>query len=209
MDEELAAALQVACDKFDTGIQIVAVRVTKPRIPEAVRQNYERVEAASSELQVAAREQEVTRKREETEKLRQTIAAQRDAEIAVLNAEKEANVTIIQTRKLIEKKKGEAEISRIENEMLLEKLRAETDAMHHRAKMEAEAMKAKLTEPYLRYTLFQALSNNTKIYFGEKIPSIFSDFLTGSAAALTRISEAPSADEPKKQPQQKQQQPRE
>ena len=59
LDESLAEALQAACDKFDTGLSVVSIRVTKPRIPESVRRNYEDVERATSELQVAAREQDV------------------------------------------------------------------------------------------------------------------------------------------------------
>ena len=43
---------QETCNKFDTGLTVVAIRVTKPRIPDSVRQNYEHVERATSELQV-------------------------------------------------------------------------------------------------------------------------------------------------------------
>lgn len=34
------------------------------------------------------------------------------------------------------------------------------------------------SEQYLRYVLYTSLANNTKIYFGEKVPSIFADFIT-------------------------------
>ncbi len=81
LDEALVQALQETCNKFDTGLTVVAIRVTKPRIPDSVRLNYEHVERATSELQVAAREQEVTKKREETERMRQTMAAARDSEV--------------------------------------------------------------------------------------------------------------------------------
>ncbi len=104
LDEALASALQETCNKFDTGLTVVSIRVTKPRIPDSVRINYEKVEAATSELQVAAREQEVTRKREETERMKLTMAAARDAEISIISAEREANVTVINTRKQIEQK---------------------------------------------------------------------------------------------------------
>jgi len=42
---------------------------------------------------------------------------------------------------------------------------------------EAEANKLKYTENYLKYVLYTSLANNTKIFFGEKIPNIFSQFL--------------------------------
>jgi regulator of protease activity HflC (stomatin/prohibitin superfamily) len=51
LDESLAEALQTTCNKFDTGLTVVAIRVTKPRIPDSVRLNYENVEKATSELQ--------------------------------------------------------------------------------------------------------------------------------------------------------------
>jgi len=37
LDEAPAKALQQSCDEWKTGIEIVAIRVTKPRIPDAVR----------------------------------------------------------------------------------------------------------------------------------------------------------------------------
>jgi hypothetical protein len=33
LDEQLTADLQAECDKWGTGLQIIAARVTKPRIP--------------------------------------------------------------------------------------------------------------------------------------------------------------------------------
>lgn len=40
IDESLKATLQRDCEKFDTGIEIIAVRVTKPRIPDVSRRYY-------------------------------------------------------------------------------------------------------------------------------------------------------------------------
>merc|ERR1712138_70831 len=39
------------------GIEIIAIRVTKPRIPEKIRQNYEAVEAEATKVKVAAQTQ--------------------------------------------------------------------------------------------------------------------------------------------------------
>merc|ERR1711991_1258681 len=187
LDEELASALQETCNKFDTGLSVVSIRVTKPRIPDSVRRNYEEVERATSALLVAAREQEVSRKVEETERMKQTMAATRDAEIAVIQAEREANVTIIDTRKRLAAKEGEQRMEAIHNAMTLARRKAETDAAHYAIVREAEATNAKLTEAYLRYTLFTSLANSTKIYFGEKIPTIFSDLI--GATHLTNLKQ--------------------
>ena len=36
-------------------------------------------------------------------------------------------------------------------------------------------MKAKLTPEYLQLAFMQAIANNTKLYFGEKLPSMLLD----------------------------------
>lgn len=120
------------------------------------------------------------------------VLSARDAEIAVINAEREANVTVINTRKKISEKRGELEMAQIQNEMLLSKQKAEADAAYYTMMKEAESWSAKLTEPYLRYVLFTSLANSTKIYFGEKIPTIFSEMLVG-ASALTAQHAATAA----------------
>ncbi len=48
LDEQLASALQDGCNKWAPGIEIIAIRVTKPRIPEALLKNYEKIEAAKT-----------------------------------------------------------------------------------------------------------------------------------------------------------------
>lgn len=48
LDEQLASALQEGCVKWAPGIEIIAIRVTKPRIPETLLKNYEKIEAAKT-----------------------------------------------------------------------------------------------------------------------------------------------------------------
>ena len=50
LDEALRDALQADIDVWAPGIRIVAIRVTKPRIPEAIRRNYEQIEVKSLTL---------------------------------------------------------------------------------------------------------------------------------------------------------------
>ncbi len=40
VDEQIKDALQADCDRYAPGIQIIAVRVTKPTIPESISANY-------------------------------------------------------------------------------------------------------------------------------------------------------------------------
>ena len=44
LDEQLASALQADCDRWAPGIEIISIRVTKPRIPQNLLQNYEKIE---------------------------------------------------------------------------------------------------------------------------------------------------------------------
>ncbi len=53
---------------------------------------------------------------------------------------------------------------------------AMADALYYQITREAEANAQKLTPEYLRLVLYQAIANNTKIYFGESIPQIFLDW---------------------------------
>lgn len=77
LDEALAASLQKSCDTYETGIEIVAIRVTKPRIPEAVKRNYEAIETAKTEFLVQKEREKVAKAEENINLLRATMSAQR------------------------------------------------------------------------------------------------------------------------------------
>ncbi|KAL6068298.1 Band 7 domain [Balamuthia mandrillaris] len=192
LDESLATSLQESCNKYNTGIEIVAIRVTKPRIPPNVRKNYEEVAEQETKLRVAKQNQLVILKEEETSRLKETIQAEKAASISLIQAqsqaalaaiaaEKEANVSLINVQKEIKEKQGEAKKQEIENEMHLAKQKALAEAAFYSMKMEAEANALRLTPEYLKLVLFQSLANNTKIYYGEKIPNIFTDWMRGGA----------------------------
>lgn len=55
------------------GLNVQAVRVTKPRIPESIRYNYEKMEAEKTELLVATQHQRVVEKLAETERKKAVI----------------------------------------------------------------------------------------------------------------------------------------
>ena len=44
-----------------------------------------------------------------------------------------------------------------------------------RTTREAEANKAKFTPEYIQVAFMQAIANNTKLYFGEKLPNMLLD----------------------------------
>merc|ERR1711860_69649 len=124
------------------GVQ--AVRVTKPRIPEQIRQNYEAMEGEKTKLLISTQRQKVIEKEAET-----------DRKKAIIEAEKK--------------------MSEIMDATLLAKEKAMADAEDYKSEKEAEANKLKLTQEYLELVKYQSIGQNTKIYFGDKIPQMFID----------------------------------
>jgi len=173
LDEALAKALQSSCDSYDTGIKIVAIRVTKPRIPDSVRKNYEAIETAKTDLLVQNEKEKVARAEETTALMRSTIQAQKESDVAIIQAKQEATVALINTEKEVKRKESQKLASEIDAEIQLLQRRAETDARFYQISKQAEANKLLYTEGYLRSLLYRSIANNTMIIFGEKIPAVF------------------------------------
>ena len=68
-------------DKNNEQNQIIAVRISKPTIPKAIVENFERREAEKSRLNVAIEAQRVAEKEAETQRMRQRIEAETRAEV--------------------------------------------------------------------------------------------------------------------------------
>jgi len=68
VDDRLVEALQEGCSRWAPGISIIAVRITKPKIPPQIAANYEGMEAQKTKLLVATQAQKVSEKEAETEK---------------------------------------------------------------------------------------------------------------------------------------------
>lgn len=164
IDENLRTALQGDLGNMAPGLSVQAVRVTKPKIPEQIRKNYESMEGEKTKLLISIQKQKVVEKEAETERKR-----------AVIEAEKSAQVSKIQWQQKITEKESQKKISEIEDATHLAKERAKADAEFYRAKKEAEANSAKLTDQYLEMLRYQAITTNTKIYFGNSIPQMFMD----------------------------------
>merc|ERR1719421_1339180 len=146
LDETLRDALQLDIDLYAPGIKIIAIRVTKPKIPEAVRRQYEQVEEQITRLRVATEEQKLIEKQAETER-----------------------------KRTLKQKETEQQVAEIANAMHADRARAEADAELYRSAKEAEANKMRLTPELLQLEAVRALSNNTKIFWGESLPSLYAD----------------------------------
>uniref|UniRef100_A0A5S6QZ21 PHB domain-containing protein n=1 Tax=Trichuris muris TaxID=70415 RepID=A0A5S6QZ21_TRIMR len=182
IDESLKMALQAELNVIAAGLHVHAVRVTKPKIPETIRQNYERMEAEKTKLLIAVQHQKVVEKEAETERKR-----------AVIEAEKQAQVGKIQYEQRINEKVTQKRISELEDQTYLAKIQTRADAEFYNVVKVAEANRVLLTKEYLELKRIEALSANNKIYFGEKIPN----FLVNAGSEVEQPSVAKGQDEEK------------
>ncbi|XP_040873329.1 erlin-2-B isoform X2 [Glycine max] len=164
IDEKMKDALQVDCTRYAPGIEILSVRVTKPTIPESIRRNFEQMEEERTKVLIAIEKQKVSEKEAETMK-----------KMAISEAEKNANVSkILMEQKLLEKDSARRQ-EEIENAMYLAREKSLADADFYRVIKEAEANRLKLTPEFLQLKFIQAIANNTKIFFGDKVPNMILD----------------------------------
>ncbi|KAK9300759.1 hypothetical protein QLX08_006628 [Tetragonisca angustula] len=162
IDENLKTALQKDLNDLAPGLSIHAVRVTKPKIPETIRKNYELMEAEKTKLLISTQHQKVVEKDAET-----------DRKKAVIEAEKEAQVAKIQYNQKIMEKESQQRIAAIEDEMHLAREKSRSEAEYYQTKMQAEANKLLLTVEFLELKKYEALAQNTKVYYGQDIPKMF------------------------------------
>lgn len=164
IDEKMKDALQVDCTRYAPGIEIISVRVTKPTIPNSIRRNFEQMEEERTKVLIAIEKQKVVEKEAETSK-----------KMAISEAEKNANVSkILMEQKLMEKDSARKQ-EEIDNQMYLTRQRNLADADFYRVLKEAEANKLMLTPEYLELKFIEAIADNTKIFFGEKVPNMILD----------------------------------
>ncbi|CAI4228021.1 unnamed protein product [Auanema sp. JU1783] len=159
IDENLKKALQEELTVMAPGLFVQAVRVTKPKIPETVRHNYEQMEAEKTKLLVASEHQKVVEKEAETERKK-----------AIIEAEKKAQVAEILHKQTIAEKETQKRISQLEDESHLAREKAKADAHYYTIEREAEANKMLLTSEYLQLQSIHAVGKNNKIYYGTEIP---------------------------------------
>ncbi|XP_008794156.2 erlin-2-B [Phoenix dactylifera] len=164
IDEKMKEAIQRDCTLYAPGIEIIGVRVTKPNIPLSIKRNFELMEEERTKALVAIEKQKVAEKEAETQK-----------KIALSEAEKNAQVSrILMEQKLMEKESVKRQ-QEIENEMYIAREKSQTDANFYRVIKEAEANKLKLSPEFLQLRFIEAITNNSKIFFGNKVPNMIMD----------------------------------
>merc|ERR1719458_1397110 len=162
IDENLRNALQSDLLEMAPGLKVHSVRVTKPKIPEAIRKNYELMEAEKTKLLISTQRQKVIEKDAETERKK-----------AVIEAEKEAMVAKIKYEQNILEKESMAAMEKITDSIHLAKEHTKTDAEFYKIQKQAEANRLLLTSEFLELKKIEAISTNNKVYFGPDIPNMF------------------------------------
>lgn len=162
IDENLKAALQSDLTEMAPGLKVLSVRVTKPKIPEAIRKNYELMEAEKTKLMISTQRQKVIEKDAETERKK-----------AVIEAEKESMVAKIKYEQNILERESMQKIESITDQMHLAKEKSRTDAEFYKLHKQAEANQLLLTSEFLESKRIEAMATNNKVYFGPDIPNMF------------------------------------
>lgn len=176
IDENLKTALQQDLTELAPGLKILAVRVTKPKIPETIRRNYEAMESEKTQLLISIQHQKLVEKEAETERKK-----------SVIEAEKIAQISKIQYEQKIMEKESLQKIDSIENTMQTDRLKNQADADFYIAQKKADSNKLLLTKEYLELRKYEALAKNNKIYFGENIPNMFIN--NGMQEIVTKANE--------------------
>jgi len=181
IDENLKVALQRDLTEMAPGLRVHSVRVTKPKIPEAIRKNYELMEAEKTKLLISTQRQRVVEKDAETERKK-----------AVIEAEKEAQVAKIKYDQNLAERESKQKMEKIDDEIHLAKEKSRTDAEYYKIEKQADANKALITPEYLELKRIEAIGSNNKVYFGADIPKMFLDggANPNSAAAVTGATSA-------------------
>ncbi|CAH8864425.1 unnamed protein product [Trichobilharzia szidati] len=179
IDEYLKRTLQADLTTMAPGLYIQAVRVTKPKIPEAIRRDYEAMEAEKTKLLIAEQHQKVIERQAETERRR-----------AIIEAEKISQVSAIEWKAKVAAQEQERRISEIADATQLARSKSIADAEHYRAVKEAEASRLKLTPEYLELAKYQALAQNSKIYFTGDQGNLIMDLINQMSTNVQKSSES-------------------
>jgi regulator of protease activity HflC (stomatin/prohibitin superfamily) len=161
LDEALMEALQKDCNKWAPGIEIIAIRVTKPRIPASLNENYENIEREKASLLIATERAKVTTQEYNQKRNQETILANSDYEVAKIDMEK-----------MLKEKVSQYEMSRLSNSIYLEKEKSIADSEFYKSQKELETEKMRLSPEYLKLLEIESLKDVPKKYFVESLEEI-------------------------------------
>eukprot|EP00658_Telonema_sp_P-2_P017669 TRINITY_DN16884_c0_g4_i2.p1 TRINITY_DN16884_c0_g4~~TRINITY_DN16884_c0_g4_i2.p1 ORF type:complete len:209 (+),score=75.98 TRINITY_DN16884_c0_g4_i2:416-1042(+) len=161
LDEALVESLSSAIAIWAPGLEIQSIRVTKPRIPDTILKNYEKVEAERTEFNLEVQKQHVVEKN-----------AQNERERAKIEAQKLLDVSVIDGGRRVKEKQALMETQQIANEMYLAREKAHADSQFYVDSKQADSNNQRLTPELVRKQTFEALMNKAQIVFGDRVPNV-------------------------------------
>ena len=99
-----------------------------------------------------------------------------------IRAESEAQIADIELKKQLASKEADKRIAEIENQIYFATEQSKADANHYSLMKMIEAEQAQLTDQYLQKLSIEAMTHNTKLYFGSSIPNFISENVDAFAA---------------------------
>jgi len=149
LDDLLKNFIQSENDRQKTGLSIMFVRLTKPKLPPSIEKNY----LALAEEKTLKKVIEEKKERLKSEKESESMMAAKDNEMKAQSAESENRI-------MIQRMKAKQEEAQIANAMTI----AEAQAASKRVLLEAEALTAMFAIPgYVSVKVAEASSANTKV----------------------------------------------
>ena len=161
LDEELIKALETDLAAWVPGLEILSIRVTKPRIPSKIKSNFETMEAEKTRFLIVNETQKLRIQESETKRRQALIKARSDLEV----------MKIEMTKKL-KFKENELKIAKMETQMFLDREKGKVDAEFYRNVKELETIQGKLTPEFLKMSKIKAMTSNLVVNVGDSIPNI-------------------------------------
>ena len=161
LDEMLKAAITETVNQWAPGVEIVAVRVTKPRIPTKIQSLYEGIERARSQLLVLEKQRNNVMK-----------AAEIQASKMLAIERKALEVSKIEMARRVEVARSEAKIQSIQDEVHVSRMIAHADAKYKTKMQLHEANERRLVPQFLKLLRAQAQLRDCQMYFGPRVPRI-------------------------------------
>ena len=161
LDDHLKTFIQNENDRQQSGLTIMFVRLTKPKLPPSIEKNYLSLAEEKTRKQVI----EEMKARINAEKESEMIVAARDNEIREQNADAE-------NKMMIQKMRSQQQEQIIKNEMIVAEAKAQAQRISIEAEAQAQATSALFQiQGYAEVKVAEAMSQNQKIYFGERVPN--------------------------------------
>ena len=164
LDEKLSTLLRNHISAYVPGLEIITIRLTKPTIPESIREKYMHVAEIQTRVPVLLSKQKTEIKQLET-LMKQDI----------IRANKAFSVAEITMNQKIEKQESKVEIEQIQANMIYKRDVEKIDSALYQTLKEAESNVRKLTPAYLNLQRATTMLQNTEIVFGDNIPSTILD----------------------------------